>query len=118
MRKFITKEIKKTTIEVVDIQIVDGAPVSKAVDPIEVMGTITMERANAKARNLYRGQMVAVVGLKEESTVYQMPIEQFLKLATIKEPVEVVEEDKMQLFDSSDETFEERVASGEFVIKA
>ena len=116
MRKFITKEIKKTTIEVVDIQIVDGAPVSKAVAPIEVMGTITMERANAKARNLYRGQMVAVVGLKEESTVYQMPIEQFLELATIKEPE--VEEDKMQLFDSSDETFEERVASGEFVIKA
>ena len=116
MRKFITKEIKKTTIEVVDIQIVDGAPVSKAVDPIEVMGTITMERANAKARNLYRGQMVAVIGLKEEVTTYQMPIEQFLELATIKEPE--VEEDKMQLFDSSDETFEERVASGEFVIKA
>ena len=116
MRKFITKEIKKTTIEVVDIQIVDGAPVSKAVDPIEVMGTITMERANAKARNLYRGQMVAVIGLKEEVTVYQMPIEQFLELATIKEPE--VDEDKMQLFDSSDETFEERVASGEFVIKA
>ena len=116
MRKFITKEIKKTTIEVVDIQIVDGAPVSKAVDPIEVMGTITMERANAKARNLQREQMVAVIGLKEEVTVYQMPIEQFLELATVKEPE--VEEDKMQLFDSSDETFEERVASGEFVIKA
>ena len=116
MRKFITKEIKKTTIEVVDIQIVDGAPVSKTVAPIEVMGTITMERANAKARNLYRGQMVAVIGLKEEVTTYQMPIEQFLELATIKDPK--VEDDKMQLFDSSDETFEERVASGEFVIKA
>lgn len=116
MRKFITKEIKKTTIEVVDIQIVDGSPVSAPVAPIEIMGTITMERANAKARNLYRGQMVAVIGLKEEVTTYQMPIEQFLELATIKEPE--VEEDKMQLFDSSDETFEERVASGEFVIKA
>jgi hypothetical protein len=92
MRKFITKEIKKTTIEVVDIQIVDGAPVSKAVDPIKVMGAITMERANAKARNLYRGQMVAVIGLKEEVTVYQMPIEQFLELATIKEKEDEIEE--------------------------
>ena len=86
MRKTITKEIKKTTIEVVDITIVDGSPVSTPVDSIEVMGTITMERANAKARNIYRGKMVAVIALKEESTVYQMPLDQFLTLATIVEP--------------------------------
>lgn len=97
MRKFITKEIKKTTIEVVDIQIVDGSPVSAPVAPIEIMGTITMERANAKARNLYRGQMVAVIGLKEEVTTYQMPIEQFLELATIKEPEELTPEQDAEL---------------------
>jgi len=90
MRKTITKEVKKTTVEVVEINIVDGSPVSTPVAPIEILGTISMERANAKARNTYRGKMVAVIGLKEESTVYQMPLEQFLTLATVVEP-EIVE---------------------------
>lgn len=99
MRKNITKEVKKTYIEVVEIIVANGDITSVPLEDLTVMGSVTMERANLRAKRAYNGKTVAVVGLKEEITVYTMPLDFFIANATIKEVPELDDEDDEDMDD-------------------
>lgn len=86
MNKMIKKEIKRTTIEVKEVSTNnEGDLVGTQLPTIEVLGSVTKERANKLARKEYPTVETVVVGkIKENVKVYEMPVDRFIELATEK----------------------------------
>lgn len=84
MRKMMTKEVTKTTVKVGKLEMVDGQP--KAVQlPNEVLlGNVSMEKAQRKLNKKF-GEPVTVFSVEADTTVYEMPVEQFIEIASVKE---------------------------------
>ena len=89
MRKYITKEITTTSFTIAEITIVKGKPVSTILTTeYSKMGKPSDEKAirEYKRENKITPNRIIVILSKLESvTIYQLELDQFLKLATIKE---------------------------------
>ena len=87
MRKMMTKEITKTTVKIAKMTVENGEPkIHKLPDEI-LLGNVTMENAQ-KQLNKKIGEPVAILEIFPETTVYELPVDEFLKIAAIRQPQE------------------------------
>ena len=89
MRKYITKEITTTTFTIAEITIIKGKPVSTILTTeYSKMGKPSDEktiREYRKENKITPNRIIVVLSKLETVTIYQLELDQFLKLATIKE---------------------------------
>ena len=89
MRKYITKEITTTTFTIAEITIVKGKPISTVLtSEFARMGKPSDEktiREYRKENKITSNRIIVILSKLETVTIYQLELDQFLKLATIKE---------------------------------
>ena len=89
MRKFITKEVTTTTFTIAEITIIKGKPVSTILTTdYSKMGKPSDEktiREYRKENKITSNRIIVILSKLETVTTYQLELDQFLKLATIKE---------------------------------
>ena len=89
MRKYITKEITTTTFTIAEITIIKGKPVSTILSTdYTKMGKPSDEKAIREYRKenaIQSNRIIVILSKLETVTTYQLELDQFLKLATIKE---------------------------------
>lgn len=85
MRKKMTKQVTKTTVKIAKLEMKDGLPVAKEVEDEILLGNVTLEKAQRIMEKKHQG--VTVLQVITTSDVYEMDVEEFIKLATIKEEV-------------------------------
>jgi len=87
MRKTMTREITKTTVELGKIKMVDGNPKVEQLPTETMLGNVSMEKAQKKLNKKYN-EPVTIFSVEANTTTYEMPVETFMQYATVKEPVE------------------------------
>lgn len=93
MRKTIVRTMATSTITAYTIEMVNGAPVAKALDPITVMGKAT-EKEALKAVKEQLGLTAVTIGeIAIEEATYEISVDDFMKHAkkvekTDKETIE------------------------------
>ena len=89
MRKYITKEITTTSFTIAEITIIKGKPVSTILSTdYTKMGKPSDEktiREYRKENAIQSNRIIVVLSKLESVTIYRLELDQFLKLATIKE---------------------------------
>ena len=89
MRKVITKEITTTTFTIAEITIVKGKPVSTVLTTeYAKMGKPSDEktiREYKRENKIESSRIIVVLSKLETVTIYQLDLDKFLQLATIKE---------------------------------
>ena len=89
MRKYITKEITTTTFTIAEITIVKGKPVSTILTTdYSKMGKPSDDKTIREYKREYKiasNRIIVILSKLETVTTYQLELDQFLKLATIKE---------------------------------
>lgn len=94
MRKMMTKEVTKTTIKLAKMEKNEqGMPVAVPLEPIEVVGNVNLEKAQ-KLTQKHFDEPVTVFEVLPETIVYEMAVEEFIKVATIKQPSESTVEEQ------------------------
>lgn len=88
MRATMTKEVTHTTIKIAEMVVVDGLPMAQPLDDHIVLGNVNMEKAQ-KIVNKEFGTSVTVFGVEPETKVYEMKVEDFIKIAKVKDEEEV-----------------------------
>jgi hypothetical protein len=82
-RKMMYKEITKTTVRLAKLTVENGEPKMEKLPEEILMGNVKQEVAQ-KQLNKKFGEPVAILEIFAETTVYEAPVEEFLKIATIK----------------------------------
>lgn len=85
-RKMMQREITFTSVRVAMIEVVEGEPKTKILPDEHILGNVSMEQAQ-KELNKRFGKPVTILGLEANTKVYEMPVEEFINLATVKETV-------------------------------
>lgn len=83
MRKFMTKEVTKTTVKIAKMEVVDGLPKATTLEDEILLGNVSLEKAQ-KVVTKKHGVGVTVFEVIPSTDIYQLPVEDFLKIATIK----------------------------------
>jgi hypothetical protein len=83
MRKKMTKEVTSTIVKVAKIEMVEGVPTAVALEDVILLGNVDAEKAQ-KLVSKKLGNGVSVVGTEVDTKVYEAPVEEFLKIATVK----------------------------------
>lgn len=94
MRKFMTREVTKTTVKVAQItQGENGLPVANHLDDIVIVGNVTLEKAQKEAAKRFN-HPVTVFGVEPSTELYRLSVEEFLARATLvtKEEAEASEQ--------------------------
>lgn len=88
MRKFMTKDVTQTTVQVAKIEMVEGKPVATTLPQLNLLGNVSLEKAQKEAKKLH-GEGVSVFEVQADTTTYQLSVEDFMKYAHVKpEPIE------------------------------
>lgn len=95
-RKMMTKEVTKTDVKLAVMKVVEGVPKAETLPDETLMGNITMESAQRQLSKKH-GQAVTVFEVKPNTTTYEMPVDEFIKHATVKEPVQESEQTEATL---------------------
>lgn len=83
-RKMMTKEVTKTVVKVGKLEMVDGQPHATQLPDETIIGNVSMEKAQ-KLMNKKYNEHVTVFSVEPDTTVYEMEVEEFIKLASVKE---------------------------------
>jgi hypothetical protein len=83
MRKLMTKEVTTTTVQLAKMEMVDGSPVAVALPQETLLGNVSLEKAQKEMSKKF-GAGVTVFQVVPNSFTYEMPVEDFVKVATIK----------------------------------
>jgi hypothetical protein len=89
MRKMMSKEVTSTIVKMAKMEMVEGLPQAVTLPNEVMLGNVSVERAQKEVTKKH-GAGVTVFEVLPETTVYEMPVEDFIKLATVK--VEETEE--------------------------
>lgn len=82
----ITREVTKTTVVSGKVQMTESGEIESVLLPeIVLVGNRDVRQAQRHIDKLYPDEQVTALSVQAETTVYQMPIEEFIKVATIKE---------------------------------
>lgn len=81
MRKFISKEVKFTTISTQEIKIENGNVTGVSLEDFTVTGDYSLERADKVAKKHFSGKNVVVTNVHNFSKVYRMETEKFIEIA-------------------------------------
>jgi Histone-like Protein p6 len=90
-RKMMTKEVTFTTVKLAKLEVVDGQPVIVHLPDETLIGNISPEHAQ-RLLNKKHGVPVTIFEVTADTTVYEMPVEEFIKLAKVKEEQLTIEE--------------------------
>jgi hypothetical protein len=82
-RKMMTKEITKTTVRIAKMQVENGEVKIVKLPEETLVGNVKQETAQ-KLLNKKFGEPIAILEIFAETTVYEAPVEEFLKIATIR----------------------------------
>lgn len=92
MRKFMTKEVTKTTVKVAKMVVGEnGQPTVEPMADFVMLGNVSQEKAQKEAVKRY-GQGVTVFGVEVETNKYKLAVEEFLEIATLVQEGEEEEE--------------------------
>lgn len=83
-RKMMTKEVTKTVVKIGKLEMVDGQPQATQLPDETLIGNVNMEKAQ-KLMNEKYNEHVTVFTVEPDTTVYEMEVEEFIKLASVKE---------------------------------
>lgn len=78
-----TKEVTKTTVKVAKMEMVEGNPQAVTLPDEILLGNVSLEKAQKDVNKKY-GHPVTVFGVEADTTIYEMPVEEFIKYASIK----------------------------------
>ncbi len=87
MRKLMTKEVTSTLVKVAKIDTVEGKPVAVELEPITLLGNVDSEKAQ-KLVTRKLGQGVTVLSVEADTKVYELEVEEFIKIARLRVPEE------------------------------
>lgn len=82
-RKMMTKEVTKTTVKLAKMVNENGVPKAEALEDEILLGNVTLEKAQKEIVKKH-GASVTVFGVEPDTTLYEMPVEEFIKIATVK----------------------------------
>lgn len=83
MRKMMTKEVTKTIVKLAKMEIVNGVPSVSTLEDKVFLGNVDSEKAQKLVTKEF-GHGVSVLNVQAETVVYELPVEEFIKIATIK----------------------------------
>lgn len=86
-RKELTREITKTVIKSVTTEVIEGKPTFRENEELVFVGNVSEERAIKLAVKEF-GSGTAVVSVEANTHKYKMPLEDFMKHATLVEEAE------------------------------
>jgi len=95
MRKMMTKEVTSTIVKIAKIDMTEGLPKAVELEPITLLGNIDLEKAQKHVLKK-RGAGVTVLSVEADTKVYELPVTEFLKIATLK-PEVVAEQSSEQV---------------------
>lgn len=101
-RKYITREITKTTVKVAKMEVKDGAPVAVPLPDEIIVGNVNMEQAQRQIKRRL-GDGVTVFGVEANTEKYKMSVAEFLELAELVTD----ESDDSDEEDDNEEDFDE-----------
>lgn len=85
MRKTMTKEVTKTTVKAATMEIENGLPVAKTIEDFVLLGNVSVEKAQSHVKKNVDPK-ATVFEVIPETVTYEMPVEDFIKYASVKEP--------------------------------
>lgn len=81
MRKTIVRTMATSTITAYTLEMKDGAPVAKALDPITIMGKAKEKDALKAVKEQYGLTAVTIGEIKVEEATYEISVDDFMKYA-------------------------------------
>lgn len=84
MRKMMRKEVTKTTVKVATVKSVNGKPEMQPLPDEIFLGNVSLEKAQKEVNKKY-DEPVTVFEVKTDTKVYEMAVEEFVKVASVKE---------------------------------
>lgn len=84
-RKMMSKEVTKTVVKLAVLELVDGTPTINELPDETLLGNVSAEKAQ-KELNKKHGKPVTILGVEANTQAYEMEVEEFIKLASVKEP--------------------------------
>ena len=90
-----TKEVTKTTVKAGKIVVIDGLPQVEMLGEEILLGNVNMEKAQKEVQKKHDEQ-ITVFEVSPDTTVYEMPVEEFIKHASVKVDKEEQPQDEQQ----------------------
>lgn len=87
MTKNITRTIKTTHVFLVDTKFEGGQLVAYDLPSIDLLGEVADDKILKEAKKLYPEANILIKGKKVSEVTYAMPVDTFIELASIVEPV-------------------------------
>lgn len=84
MRKMMTKEVTQTTVKIVVVKNVDGQITTEQLNDVVMVGNVSPEKAQKFAHKEF-GLNATVVGVEPETKTYELAVEEFIQIASLKE---------------------------------
>jgi len=78
-----SKEVTKTVVKVATMEMVEGLPVAKPLDDVTMLGNVSLEKAQ-KEMNRLIGHNVTVFNVQPETVTYELAVEDFINVASVK----------------------------------
>lgn len=87
MRKTVKREITHTKIKLARMVLNDGEVTAELLEPVTLVGNLTVEQAQREInkREEFKFQNAQVIGVEPNTQLYELPLEVFLELGTVKE---------------------------------
>ena len=84
MRKTISKEVNSTIVKVARMKMFNGIPEAVVLPDVIMLGNVSAEKAQKEVHKEF-GKDVTVFTVESKKEVYEMSIEEFIKVASVKE---------------------------------
>ena len=98
MRATITRSVVVSTVNGYTIEIQEGKPTVKELEPVTVYGKLTKDKATKELKRVYgKDQAVSVSTVTEEEKQYEISVADFVKYAKVVEPAETENEKKAEV---------------------
>lgn len=91
MRKTICRTMATSTIKAFTLEMVDGLPVAKALDPVVVMGKAKEKDALKAVKDAHGVTAVTIGEIQIEEATYEISVDDFMKYAKKVEKTEETE---------------------------
>lgn len=86
MRKWMTKEVTKTTVKVARMEVAEGGlPKAVQLDDQVLIGNVSLEKAQKEVAKKF-AHPVTVFGVEPDTVTYRMKVEDFIQAAEIVTP--------------------------------
>lgn len=92
MRKTICRTMATSTIKAYTVEMIDGTPVAKELDPIVIMGKAKEKDALKAVKEVHGTTAVTIGEIKIEEATYEISVEDFMKHAKKVEKIEETEQ--------------------------